>query len=170
MKISSLFLAGAALISVVPAAFAANAKVCFEAEKYVAVESPLKKVGESGTSGGGVIEIPWDKNKTKGIGSATYKFNAKTAGIYYVWARSFWANGCGNSVSVAVNGKAPTVLGEDGTYDAWHWVGGGRAKVQLKAGVNTLVLSNRETGVKVDQFFMCQDKDYTPTGIRPITK
>ena len=168
MKISSLFLAGAALISVVPAAFAANAKVCFEAEKYVSIVSPLKKVGQSGTSGGGVIEIPWDQNKTKGQGSATYRFNVKTAGVYYVWARTYWANGCGNSVAVAVNGSGDNTLGEDGTYDAWHWVGG-RARVRLKAGVNTMVLKNRETGVKVDQFFFCQDKDYTPTGIRPIT-
>ena len=169
MKITPFFLAGAALMSVAPAAFAANAKVCFEAEKYTAIESPIKKVGESGASGGGVVEIPWDQNKTKGIGSATYKFNVKTAGVYYVWARTFWANGCGNSVAVAVNGSAPKVLGEDGTYDAWHWVGG-KARVQLKAGVNTMVLSNRETGVKADQFFFCQDKDYTPTGVRPITK
>ncbi len=168
MKINTLLLTGAALIGIAPIAFADNAKVCFEAEKYVSIESPLKKVGVKGASGGGAIEIPWDKNATKGIGSATYKFNAKTAGVYYVWARSFWANGCGNSVEVSVNGSPAKVLGEDGTYDAWHWVGG-RAKVQLKAGVNTFVLHNRETGVKVDQFFMCQDPNYTPVGTRPIT-
>ena len=51
---------------------------------------------------------------------------------------------------------SPKILGEDGTYDAWHWVGG-KARVKLNAGVNTLVLSNRETGVKVDQFFLCED-------------
>ena len=169
MKLNTLILTGAALMSVVPAAFAANAKVCFEAEKYATIETPLRKVAEKGASGNGVIEIPWDKNKTKGIGNATYKFNVKTPGVYYVWARTFWANGCGNSVEVAVNGSSPKVLGEDGTYDAWHWVGG-KARVQLKVGVNTLVLHNRETGVKVDQFFFCQDADYTPTGIRPITK
>ena len=165
---TALFLAGAALLSAVPAAFAANAKVCFEAEKYVSVESPLKKVGVAGASGGGVLEIPWDKNKTKGIGSATYKFNVTTPGVYYVWARTFWANGCGNSVEVDVNGSDGKILGEDGTYDAWHWVGG-KARVKLQAGVNTLVLKNRETGVKVDQFFFCQDKDYTPVGTRKAT-
>ena len=168
MKLTTLFITGAALLAVAPAAFAANAKVCFEAEKYAAIESPLRKVGVAGTSGGGVLEIPWDKNKSKGIGSATYKFNVKTAGVYYVWARTFWANGCGNSVEVSVNGSSPKILGEDGTYDAWHWVGG-KARVKLNAGVNTLVLSNRETGVKVDQFFFCEDKDYTPTGIRKVS-
>ena len=155
-------------MGVAPSVWAANAKVCFEAEKFVAIESPLKKISQSGVSGGGAIEIPWDQNKTKGIGSATYKFNVPTAGVYYVWARTFWANGCGNSVKVNVNNSGDKILGEDGTYDAWHWVGG-RARVQLKAGVNTLVLKNSETGVKVDQFFFCQDKDYIPVGPRKVT-
>ncbi len=164
-----IFLLGALALAA-PATYAANAKVCFESEKPVALESPLKKVvGKGATvSGGGYLEIPWDQNKTKGIGSATYKFNVKTAGTYYVWARTFWANGCGNSVEVSVNGSPGKILGEDGTYEAWHWVGG-RARVALKAGQNTLVLKNRETGVQVDQFFFCQDGDYTPTGIRKIT-
>lgn len=168
MNKTSFFLAGAALLSAAPAVFAANAKVCFEAEKPVAIETPLKIVKEAGTSSGSALEIPWDKNKTGGIGQATYRFNVPAAGVYYVWARTFWANGCGNSVKVEVNGSPGKILGEDGTYDAWHWVGG-KARVQLKAGVNTLVLKNRETGVKVDQFFFCQDKDYVPVGPRKAT-
>lgn len=169
MKNQKFFLAGAALALLAPATFAANAKVCFEAEKSATIESPLKKVsGKTGVSGGGYVDIPWDENKTKGLGQATYKFNVKTAGTYYVWARTFWANGCGNSILVDVNGGADKILGEDGTYDAWHWVGG-KARVTLKAGVNTLTLKNRETGVRVDQFFFCQDGDYTPTGMRKVT-
>jgi hypothetical protein len=171
MKFQKFFLAGTALALMAPAVFAANAKVCFEAEKTATLESPLKKVtgGKPDVSGGGYLEIPWDENKTKGIGEATYKFNVKTAGTYYVWARTFWANGCGNSILVNVNGSSDKILGEDGTYDAWHWVGG-KARVTLKAGANTLVLKNRETGVRVDQFFMCQDGNYTPVGMRKITE
>lgn len=170
MKTPKLFLCGASLALFPAAGFAANAKVCFEAEKPASIQSPLKKVTGKGAkvSGGGYLEIPWDGNKTKGIGQSTYKFNVKTAGTYYIWARTFWANGCGNSVEVSVNGSDGKILGEDGTYDAWHWVGG-RARVTLKAGQNTLVLKNRETGVMVDQFFFCQDGDYTPTAIRKIT-
>ncbi|HEX9996798.1 MAG TPA: hypothetical protein VGB45_06620 [Abditibacterium sp.] len=171
MKISKFVFAGAALALSGSASFAANAKVCFEAEKPVKIESPLKKVvGKgAGISGGGYLEIPWDENKTKGIGEATFKFNVKKAGTYYLWARTFWANGCGNSILASVNGGDGKILGEDGTYDAWHWVGG-RARVSLKAGVNTLTLKNRETGVRVDQFFLCQDGDYTPVGERKVTK
>lgn len=171
MKLQKLLLCGAALAVLSPAVLAANAKVCFEAENPGTIESPLKKVSKGASkeySGKGFLEIPWDENKTKGIGEATYKFNVKTAGTYYVWARTFWANGCGNSVEVEVNGGDGKILGEDGTYDSWHWVGG-RARVALKAGSNTLKLKNRETGVRVDQFFFCQDGDYTPTGIRKVS-
>ena len=168
MMKTQFFVAGA-LLTLAPTIFAANAKVCFEAESSPKVESPLKKVTGKGkiVSGGGYIEIPWDQNVTKGIGKAVYKFNVKTAGTYYVWARTFWANGCGNSVKVTVNGGDEKILGEDGTYDDWHWVGG-RAQVKLKAGDNTLVLHNRETGIRVDQFFLCQDRDYTPTTTRKV--
>ena len=159
------------VLAVSGAAHAQTARICFEAETPKTVVSPLKKVTGKGAvvSGGGYLEIPWDENKSKGIGEANYSFNAKKAGVYYVWARTFWANGCGNSISVAINGGEPRILGEDGLYDSWHWVGG-RAKVSLKAGANTLKLLNRETGVRVDQFFLTQDPNYVPTGIRKITK
>lgn len=164
-----LFFGGALALLTGPA-WATNARVCFEAEKPATIQSPLKKVTGQGAavSGGGYLEIPWDQNKTKGIGQATYKFNVKTAGTYYVWARCFWANGCGNSISVSVNGSGDKTLGEDGTYDAWKWHLG-KGRVALKAGQNTLTLKNRETGVRVDQFFLCQDGDYTPVGIRSVT-
>lgn len=153
-------------------AYAANTKVCFEGENPSALKKPLKVTKThpalKGFSGSGYIEIPWDRNKTKGIGDATYKIKVPQAGVYWVWARTFWANGCGNSVAVTVNGGASILLGEDGTYDQWHWVGG-KTRVTLKSGLNTIVLKNKETGIAVDQFFFCTDESYTPTGKRPAT-
>jgi hypothetical protein len=149
-------------------AWSAGARVCFEAESATSVQSPLKKVAAKGVGGSGYLAIPWDKNKTKGIGQATYKVNAPASGTYYLWARVYWQNGCGNSVLVSVN-DTERVLGEDGLYDRWHWVGGS-ARVPLKAGANTIVLKNRETGVRVDQFYLTQDGGYTPTGIRKATQ
>lgn len=162
------------------AAMAANAKICWEAEKPAARVAPLTLVPpvpkvdpndalRSGFSGKGYLEIPWDKNVTKGKGQATYKVKVATPGTYYLWARTFWANGCGNSIAVAVNGGPANILGEDGTYNKWHWVGGA-VRVKLNAGVNTVVLKNRETGVNVDQFFLCQDGQYTPVGTRTATQ
>ena len=164
--------ATAALFALPLAAHAQNAKVCFEAEHPIKIQSPLRIVMGQGSavSGGGYLEIPWDQNRTKGIGSATYVFNAPVAGVYLLWSRCYWANGCGNSILTSVNTpKGGAILGKDGTYDAWHWVGG-RARVKLGKGRNTLVLHNRETGVRVDQFFLCQDPFYIPQGIRKDTK
>jgi len=150
---------------------AENTKVCFEAENAGSVVSPVKKVMAANAkwSGKGFVEIPWDKNVTKGLGSATIRFNAPKAGVYTLWARTFWANGCGNSIGASVNGGSDKILGDDGTYDKWHWVGG-NAKVALKKGANVLVLHNKETGVRVDQFFLCSDANYTPVGTRPSTQ
>jgi hypothetical protein len=153
-------------------ALAASARVCFDAEVATSMETPLKKVMPGASkqySGNGFLEIPWDKNESKGIGQAGYRVNVKTAGTYTLWARTYWLNGCGNSIAVSVNDGPLAVLGEDGTYDKWHWVGG-KARVRLKAGVNILVLKNRETGVRVDQFFLSQDDEYIPTGVRKVTQ
>ena len=162
-----------AMLGLLPcAAWASNNKICFEGESPNQLVSPLKKIlpgYDNGYSGRGFLEIPWDRNKTKGLGEATYRVKVAKAGLYYLWARTFWQNGCGNSIAVAVNGSAPVVLGEDGTYDHWHWVGG-TARVQLNASVNVFVIKNRETGVRVDQVFLCESGDYVPTGIRKITQ
>ena len=169
---NKLMLAALALTAGTSVAHAQNTKVCFEAEGAQSVKSPLLKKtpgSNKAYSGRGFIEIPWDQNKTKGLGDATIRFNAPKAGVYHLWSRVFWANGCGNSIEANVNGKGSKILGEDGTYDKWHWVGG-NAKVALKAGPNVLVLKNRETGVRVDQFFLCTDPDYTPVGKRPVTQ
>lgn len=167
MKIQfALTLAGVALAS----AAQAGTKICFEAESSAAVVPVLKKV-TPGTntlySGKGYVHIPWDQNETKGVGQATYKVNLTKAGNFYVFARTFWENGCGNSVMLVVNGKE-LILGEDGTYNKWHWVDN-PTKISLKAGTNTIVMKNRETGVKIDQVFMTDDSEYTPTKTRTIT-
>jgi hypothetical protein len=171
MQFKSLSLMVGISVLAASAAYAQTARVCFEAESTASIQKPLKIVSGGSNkpySGKGYLAIPWDKNESKGKGQATYTFNAKTAGIYTIWARTFWENGCGNSILVTVNGGRDIILGEDGTYNKWHWVGGA-TRVKLKAGKNTLVLKNRETGVMVDQFFFSQDSGYTPTGIRKVT-
>jgi hypothetical protein len=162
----ALVLAGLALSSAAQAA----TKICLEAESSGAVQAALKKVTpgtNSAYSGTGYIHIPWDKNETKGQGQATLKLNVPKAGNYYVFARTFWENGCGNSILLSINGQE-RMLGEDGTYNSWHWVSN-TVKVPLKAGMNTIVLKNRETGVKVDQIFLTDDSEYEPVGKRKVT-
>ena len=152
-------------------ALAENTKICFEAEKPVSIQLPLRKTvkgADPSYAGAGYLEIPWDGNKLKGKGQAVYKFRAPKSGLFTLWARTMWAQGCGNSILVSVNGDTPEIIGQDGTYGDWHWLRG--ARVKLKAGTNTLVLKNRETGIKVDQFFLCTDTGYTPTHTRKDTQ
>jgi hypothetical protein len=167
--------AGLALAStglLATAALAANTKICWEAESATAATAPWKKSlpgPNKAYSGKGYLEVPWDKNEGKNKGLVTAKFNVKTGGTYYVWARVFWGNGCGNSIAPSIDGGSPITLGEDGTYDKWHWVGGDVARVSLKPGSHTLTIKLHEDGIKVDQFFLCTDPEYTPTGIRTVT-
>ncbi|MDQ3813898.1 MAG: hypothetical protein M3347_08100, partial [Armatimonadota bacterium] len=70
-------------------ALAADVRICFEAETATNVKPSLRTVNGGsvkGYSGTGYIDIPWDQNKTKGIGDATYKINVKKPGTYKVWA------------------------------------------------------------------------------------
>lgn len=146
------------------------AKLCFDAEYARDVEAPMKVVKKQSKnwSGEGYVEVPEEAGKTKG--SATYTINVTSAGNYYVWARTYWKDGCGNSVGVQIDEYSPAILGQDGTYNHWHWVEAKGAKFKLSAGKHTLKLLNREDGIMVDQVFLTQDDEYVPEGIRPATQ
>jgi hypothetical protein len=165
---------GLLFVLVTAFAFAAgDAKICFDAEEVVKVDFPLKVTmkKDKDISGAGYVEIPWDpEKKNAGRGEATYKFTIEESGLYYLWARTWWANGCGNSIDVIIDNYPKAMLGEDGTYDRWHWVDAKGVKFNLSKGEHTLKLLNRESGIRVDQFFLTQDRDYVPVKIRPVTQ
>jgi hypothetical protein len=115
-----------------------------------------KRVKPQKNSGSGYVEIP-DKangdNKEEGAalpGKCTFKVNVPAAGSYHLWARVLWPNGCGNSFYVGKAGGPSVQLGEDGTYDAWHWLEAD-SKFVLARGVNVIELRNREDGVLCDE-------------------
>jgi len=145
-------------------------KICFEAELAKDVEAPMTVVNKTGKnwSGDGYIEVPEDSPKNKG--AAVYKILVSDPGNYYLWARTYWRNGCGNSVGVQVDNYSPVTLGQDGTYNYWHWVEAKGAKFNLSAGKHTIKLLGREPGIMVDQIFLTKDPEYVPVGIRPVTQ
>jgi len=174
MSMKKCSLLGLGFIFFASFAFAAgDAKICFEAESAVRVEFPLKVTAkkDKDISGGSYIEIPWDPDKKyAGRGEAVYRFTVEEPGLYYLWARTWWANGCGNSIEIQIDNYPKAMLGEDGTYDRWHWVDAKGVKFNLSKGEHTLKLLNRESGVRVDQIFLTQDRDYVPVKIRPVTQ
>lgn len=147
-------------------------EIVFEAENAEKTVSPVRivkieneKSKQNKVSGNKFIEIKQGAGTgAKAGGSATYKFKVTTAGNYYLWARVWWLDSCGNSFMVKLNNGPSFTFGNDNTYQNWHWVKA-RVKLKLKKGEQTLQISNREDGIKIDQFFITSDREHIPVGI-----
>lgn len=121
-----------------------------------------------GAAGNAYLEIAQGAGKPPDVqGGALFEFTVDTKDTYYLWARVWWLDGCGNSLGMSINGEKEFTFGQDATYKQWHWV---RAplrlsQLDLNAGKHTLRLSNREDGVAVDQILITRNKRYVPVGI-----
>jgi hypothetical protein len=54
---------------------------------------------------------------------------------------------------------------EDALFEEWHWVQLRARRLDLKQGVHTLTITNREDGAAFDQILLVRDADDWPTGI-----
>lgn len=147
-------------------ALASNYKVVFEAEDYVSITPSMTKTASALASGGAYVQVPVKRphGETEGApsdeGKAVYKVNLPADGKYRFWALCHWHDGCGNSFFLKIDDKPAVVLGQDGTYQRWHWVKG--PSLQLTAGAHTVVLQYREDGAKMDQALFTTDQRYVP--------
>jgi hypothetical protein len=98
-------------------------------------------------------------------GGATYEVQVAAPVTCKIWVRAWWEGSCGNTVCVRLGeqGKILTV-GNDGTYDAWHWLEV-PGKFDLETGTVTLYLLNREDGIRIDQILLTNDMEYFPQGV-----
>ncbi|MGI6496319.1 MAG: hypothetical protein ACOX5G_09580 [Kiritimatiellia bacterium] len=161
------------------------ARVCVEAETAAVIEEPFYKVtadavpdGTSfvkGASGDSYLEIPEGRGNPPKVetGRAELVVDVPRDGAYLLWARVWWEGECGNSLRIQVDGGAPFLFGEDGTFQSWHWVKYPVARtakpLQLKKGPCTLVFLNNEDGVRIDQVVLCADRRWVPVDIEPVT-
>lgn len=141
----------------------------FVFKKYV--EDPTGKV-----SGNKVLAVPKCEAGSKPTkDTVTYKVRIPVTGVYYLWARTFWSTGCGNSFLLQVQGydtDKEWIIGGDGTYDALHWVclndsGDNRTRprpLRLKKGVVAFTLGVKEGGTMVDEFLLTTDALKRPEG------
>lgn len=159
--------------------------LCFEAESAPEVILPFRitvaseeayktnKTLIKGASGNSYLEIPEgtgtqkDKDKT---GLATFTFQLTEPGDYVLWCRVWWADECGNSVMVSIDGAKPFTLGQDTSYQSWHWI---KSEVKipqlrLEKGQHTLKLLEREDGIAIDQLLITSDRSYVPVGIEEL--
>lgn len=182
-NIRTLLLAGT--VGLASSICAAQDIICFEAETVEKIAAPMQ-VGPGdttaanakwpevkGASGNAYVEVPEGKGKPPEVttGTATWTFHVDQAGTYLLWARVWWLDECGNSLTMSVNEHTPFTFGQDATYKRWHWVKApyGLKQLKLTPGPATLTIKNREDGVRIDQILLSADKRYVPVGIEDTT-
>jgi len=99
---------------------------------------------------------------------AVFKFTVPADSTYYPWARVWWQDGCGNSMTLVLQrqrGKPLEVVVEDGTLKWWHWVPvAGEGGLRLEKGDYKLIVKNREDGARLSSilFSTRSYRDYKP--------
>ena len=161
--------------------------LCFEAEDAQGVTGKVWSVAKKATdkfhmevSGKKVLAVPfYEQGEKPPRNEATYTVKVPTAGVYYLWARTIWANGCGNSFYIKVQGydSGDWIIGGDGTYDHVHWIcltdGGNNndkpRPLALKQGQVTFTVGSKESATMLDQFVLTNDRKYTPANAEKPT-
>lgn len=145
----------------------------FNADHAIQITKPMRlEEDKEGTFAKGILNIPdkegvppAGKNPALQYGGCVFECELPQDANAYLWFNVVWDGSCGNTLDVAID-DAPTsiTVGNDGTYNAWHWV---KPKVtfKLKAGRHKINVLNREDGIKLGQVLMTNDKDYIPEGV-----
>ncbi len=95
--------------------------------------------------------------------SLSYPVTIAEPGTYKLWVRAWWEDGCGNSVAAQVGNNKSALVGNDGTYRVWHWVEG--PVFNLQSGKQVFTLIPRESGARIDQMLLIDDRTFRPMGI-----
>jgi len=143
-----------------------------DAGDAIQIAAPMLKEADSQAAKGTILRIPDKTCVPPNEGAADLKYGGAVFTVEVpeevtckIWLRVWWDGSCGNTVLVRVgdDGKAMRV-GDDGTYDAWHWMPAPDV-VKLAKGTNKIYLLNREDGIRFDQMVITDDTDYYPQGI-----
>lgn len=180
-----LFLPILSFLAVVGPA-SADAVICLEAESAEAVDAPMVVIDAGApaegamtpvaadASGGAYLEVAQGQGNPPKVttGQARLRFTVSEAGTYMLWCRVWWLDECGNSFSVQIDDTRPFTFGQDATYKTWHWVKSPSRLRQLKldAGEHTMVLGNREDGMRIDQVLLTTDRRLVPVDIERVTQ
>ncbi len=136
----------------------------FEAAQAAKLPAAWEIVEEPEAAGGRALHAP-DRGHNPLVASdaADYAFKLARPGEFRLWLRAWWRDGCGNSAAAAPDAQTFALIGNDGTYGAWHWVPG--PTYQLAAGEHVLRVAPRENGASLDQILLVDDLDFYPSGL-----
>ena len=135
------------------------------------VSPPFIKAKDSLAANQTILRVPDKKGKPPEgaapdmkYGGAAFDLTIDKEVAGKIWLRVWWEGSCGNTVFVKMDDGKPVVVGNDGTYDAWHWLEAPHVYT-LKPGKHKLYVLNREDGIRIDQILMTNDMEYFPQGI-----
>lgn len=149
------------------AAQACATKVVVEAEHYYGIKPSMQKAPSQVASNRGYVHIPLDhphraeEGNPRDTGYAYYRVKIPATGTYNFWGRVQWYDRYGNSFFLKIDSHPAMVFGNGVPYQRWHWARG--VRLNLRAGVHTFRIQNREDGAKLDQFLLTTDTRYVPT-------
>jgi hypothetical protein len=107
------------------------------------------------------LRLPEGKASSKRTGQLSLPFVAPAAGRYFAWARVQWRDECGNSLGFQIDALPKRTL-VDGVFGSWHWVPAG--EYELTTDEHTLMLTEREDGIALDQILFTPDAAFRPEG------
>ena len=160
-----------------PPAAAKGLHLVLEAEDQVAIALPMAIEDDATAAKGKCVSIPLAVGAARdpkakeeapvkeGKGSVSLRFTVPAATTAQVWFRVRWKGVCSNSLIAVFAGQPPLTVGQDQTYDQWHWVKLDGPGLKLAAGEQTVVLREREDGIAVDQVLLTSDRDFVPMDI-----
>jgi len=139
-----------------------NGIIWIEAEDANFVSSEMMIGLDNKASKGKYIYAP-DISDPEDEGYMEYQIDILTPGIYKIWARCYWPDGAANSFFVSTDEESEVILGNDQTFNFWHWVPG--PLYRLSTGKHILKIRDREDGSRLDKILLTDNTVYVPTGM-----
>ncbi len=135
------------------------------------ITAPMEKATETGAPDDTILVIPdgkgvppQGKQPELEYGGCVFEFETAEDFNAEIWLNVVWDGSCGNTIDIRIDDEKKSVtVGNDGTYNAWHWMKSPKS-YKLRAGKHKLYILNREDGIKFAQAFITNDKDLVPQG------
>ncbi|OGV77092.1 MAG: hypothetical protein A3K19_30665 [Lentisphaerae bacterium RIFOXYB12_FULL_65_16] len=144
----------------------------FSAPDATSFTPPFVMEKDPRTSKGQMLHLPDEKGKPPEGAAPDMKYGGAVFAVDIpkpmkckIWVRVWWEGSCGNSLYLSAGrDPKPVVVGNDGTYEAWHWLEA-QQMFEFDAGKQEFRVLNREDGIRVDQVLITGDLQYVPQGI-----
>ena len=135
------------------------------------ITAPMEKAQETGAPDDTILVIPdgkgvppQGKQPELEYGGCVFEFETAEDFNAEIWLNVVWDGSCGNTIDIRVDDEKKSVtVGNDGTYNAWHWMKSPKS-YKLRAGKHKLYILNREDDIKFAQAFITNDKNLVPQG------